>query len=167
MWTIELGLRQFVKTTAESSLMWTFTRKHICYSPYVRNFIVQTGIPMSEHFSDLRPFAYWDPHMHMGIPVWETMQMGIQDLISHMEIFPICIRLVTEISLYAYGHRANPRMHGDYVSCDPRMQTGTSVIPICTRGLILIPMCIRGFCVMQSLHACGDLDTPVCIRGLI
>ena len=43
------------------------------------------------------------------------------------------------------------------VSCDPRMQMGISVIPVCIRGLILIPVCIRGLCVMQSLYAYGDL----------
>jgi len=49
--------------------------------------------------------------MHMAIPVWEIMHMGIQDLISHMEIFPVCIWLVTEISPDAYGDRTNPRLH--------------------------------------------------------
>jgi hypothetical protein len=83
------------------------------------------GIPICEIFSDPRLFAYGDPHMHTEIPVWEIMHMGIQDLISHMEIFPGCIRLVTKISSYAYGHHTNPRMH-----------TGIMfhVIPVCKWG---------------------------------
>ena len=106
---------------------------------------MRTGIPICELFSDPRTFAYGDPHMHMAISVWEIMHMGIQDLISHMEIFPVCIQLVTEISPYAYWDRTNPRMHyayGDYVSCDPRMNTGISVISICRHA---IPVCILGF----------------------
>ena len=62
-------------------------------------------------FSNPCPFAYRDPRMHTAIPVCKITHMGIQDLISHMEIFPVCIRLVTEISPYAYGDRENPRMH--------------------------------------------------------
>jgi len=64
---------------------------------------MRTGIPICELFSDPRTFvAYGDPHMHMAIPVWEITHNGIQDLISHIEIFPVCIRLgVTEISPYA------------------------------------------------------------------
>jgi hypothetical protein len=74
---------------------------------------MRTGIPISicELFSDPRPFAYGDPHMHTAIPVCEITHMGIQDLISHVEIFPVCIRLVTEVSPYAYGDSTNPHMH--------------------------------------------------------
>ena len=77
----------------------------------VHNFIMRNGIPICELFSDPRPFAYGDPHMHTAIPVCKITHMGIQDLISHMEIFPVCIQLVTEKSPDAYWDRANPRMH--------------------------------------------------------
>ena len=43
--------------------------------------------------------------------------MKIQDLISNMKIFPVCIWLVTEISPYAaYGDRTNPRLHTE-ITC--------------------------------------------------
>ena len=70
------------------------------------------------------------PHMHTAIPVWEFTHMGIQDLISHLEIFPICIRLVTEISPYAYGDHTTPRMHTG-ITCH--------VIPVCIRGSLRSP----------------------------
>jgi hypothetical protein len=69
------------------------------------------GIPICDFFSNPRPFAYGDPHMHTAIPVCDITHKGIQDLISRMEIFPICIQLVTEKSPYAYGDCANPHMH--------------------------------------------------------
>ena len=86
---------------------------------------MHTGIPICELFSDPHTFAYGDPHMHTAISEWEIMHMGIQDLISHMEIFLVCIRLVTEISAYAYGDLTNPRMHTG-IMCH--------VIPVCIRG---------------------------------
>ena len=60
--------------------------------PVCTQFHYAYGIPICELFSDPCMFAYGDPHMHMSIPVWEIMHMGIQELISHMEISP-----------YAYG----------------------------------------------------------------
>ncbi len=117
---------------------------------------MRTGIPICKLFSNPHSFTYGDPHMHMAIPVYEITHMGIQeDLISHMEIFLVCIRLVTEISPNAYGDRANPHMH-----------TGISVHEI--------PVCIRGFACLR-MHAGIDLDPrmhmgitchaiPVCIR---
>ena len=87
---------------------------------------MRTGIPIRERFlSDPRTFANGDPHMHTAIPVCKIMHMGIQDLIAHIEIFPVCIRLVTEISPYAYGHCANPPVH---------MEIMCHVIPVCKRG---------------------------------
>ena len=118
---------------------------------------MRMGIPICELFSNPHTFAYWDPHMHTAIPVWEITHMGIQDLISHMEIFPVCIWLVTEISPYAYG---------DYVSCDPRMHTGISAISLCIWGLILIPVCIRGSHDMQSPYAYGDSLDPCMHTGI-
>jgi hypothetical protein len=110
---------------------------------------MHNGIPICELFSDPCPFAYGDPRMHTAISVCKITHMGVQDLISHMEIFPVCIWLVTEISLYAYGDHANPRMpYGDYMSCDHRMYTGIAVIPICIWGSRSIPLCIRGLHVM-------------------
>ena len=99
---------------------------------------MHTGIPICELFSNHRPFTYGDPHMHTAIPVCKITHMGIQDLISHMEIFPVCIRLVTEISPYAYGDCVNPCMH-----------TGISVNEI--------PECIRGFA-RPCMHTGIDLD---------
>jgi hypothetical protein len=52
--------------------------------------------------------------------------MGMQDMISNMEIFPICIQLVTESSPYAYGDSTNPRM---------RMGIRVLAIPVCIQGL--------------------------------
>ncbi len=60
-----------------------------------------------------------------------NLHMGIQDLISYMEIFPICIRLVTEISLYVWASHKSQYAYGDYESCNLRMQMEISVIPIC------------------------------------
>ena len=112
--------------------------------PYAHHFIMRMGIPICDFFSDPCPFAYKDPHMHTAIPVCKITHMGIQDLISRMEIFPICIRLVTEKSPYAYrdaqipvcirglvsirspyAYRdcANPRMHTG-IKINPRMHTG-------------------------------------------
>jgi hypothetical protein len=80
------------------------------------------GDPHMQTFSNPRPFTYGDPHMHTAIPVWEIMHMGIQDLISHMEIFPLCIGLVTEISPNAHGHHTNLRTH---------MEIMCHAIPVC------------------------------------
>ena len=92
------------------------------------------GIPICELFSDPHTFAYRDLHMHTVIPVWEITHMGIQDLISHMEIFPVCIRLVTDIFPYAYGDCTNPHMHTG-IMCH--------AIPVCIQSL-------------RSLYAYGD-----------
>jgi hypothetical protein len=106
---------------------------------------MRTGIPICELFSDPRTFAYGDPHMHTAISVWEIIHMGIQDLISHMEIFPVCIQLVTEISPYAYWDRTNPRMHTGITSlrspyaygdlCDLHMHTGIDLNPRVHTGI--------------------------------
>ena len=116
--------------------------------PYVHNFIIHTGIPICEPFSDPCTFAYGDPHMHMAITVWENTHMGIQDLISHMEIFPVCIRLVTEISPYAYGDCTNPRMHTG-ITCH--------AIPVCIRGSLRSPYAYGDW--FWSLYAYGDCMT--------
>jgi hypothetical protein len=86
---------------------------------------MRTGIPICKLFSGPRPYAYGDPCLHTAILVWEILHMGIQDLTSHIEIFPICIRLVTELSPYAYGHRTNPHMHTG-IMCH--------AIPVCKQG---------------------------------
>jgi hypothetical protein len=137
-----------------------YWEQHICSSPYAHNFIMQTGIPVCEYFIDPRPYAYGDPYMHTAIPVCIILHMGIQDLISHMETVPVCIRLVPEISLYAYRHLTNPRMqtgisimrspyaYGDHQ--DPRMHTGIELNShMCT-----------GIGVMRSLYAYRDLQDP-------
>ena len=105
-----------------------------------------------------------------------------------MEIFPMCIWLVTELSPYAYGHCKNSRMHTrimcnvipickwgsssslytywelswspyayrDYVSCNPCMQTGISIIPVCIRdtGSDLDPHMHTGI-----MHRCANNAT--------
>ncbi len=72
---------------------------------------MQAGIPICEYFSDPCPYAYGDPHMRTAIPICIIVHTGIQDLISHMETISLCIRLVTEISPYAYRHLTNPHVH--------------------------------------------------------
>jgi hypothetical protein len=159
-----------------------------CYSPHAHNFNIHVGILICKNFSNPCPYAYPDPCIHMAIPVWKILQMRIQDLISHMEIFPMCIWLVTELSPYAYGHCKNSRMHTrimcnvipickwgsssslytywelswspyayrDYVSCNPCMQTGISIIPVCIRdtGSDLDPHMHTG-----SMHRCANNAT--------
>jgi hypothetical protein len=61
--------------------------------------------------------------MHAVIPKWKILHRGIQDLISHIEIFPICIRLVT-------AYRASPKSpyaYGDPFFGNPHMHTGIKV----------------------------------------
>ncbi len=99
------------------------------------------AISICELFSN--PCTYGDPHMHTAIPVWEITHMGKQDLISHMEIFPVCKRLVTEISPYAYGDRINPRMRiqglrvmrSPYAYGDLHMHTGIDFDPCMHTGI--------------------------------
>jgi hypothetical protein len=79
--------------------------------PICHNLVMQTGTPICEYFSNPRPYAYWDLHMRTAIPICIILHMGIQDLISYMETISLCIRLVTEISPYAYRHLPNPHMH--------------------------------------------------------
>ncbi len=86
-----------------------YTTWRICCSQYAHNFVMQTGILVCEYFSNPRPYAYGDPHMHTAIPICIILHRGIQDLISHMKTISLCIRLVTEISPYAYRHLTNPR----------------------------------------------------------
>ena len=95
--------------------------------------------------------------MRTAIPICIIFHIGIQDLISHMETISLCIRLVTEISPYAYWHLTNPRMHigisvmqspyayGDHR--DHRMHT----------GIQLNSRMHTGIGVMQSLYAYRDL----------
>jgi hypothetical protein len=103
-----------VSTRLQSVRWWIFrigiphTTWRICCSQY--------GIPVCEYFSDPCTFAYGDPHMRTAIPVCIILHMGIQDLNSHMETISLCIQLVTEISLYAYRHLTNPRMHTGIMS---------------------------------------------------
>jgi hypothetical protein len=101
--------------TTQMMFATRFTRC-ICCSQYAHNSVMQTGIPVCKFFSDPRPYAYGDPHMRTAIPVCIILHMGIQDLISHMETISLCIRLVTEISPYAYRHLTNPHMHTGIMS---------------------------------------------------
>ena len=96
--------------------------------------------------------------MHTAIPVCEIMHMGIQDLISRMKIFPVCIRLVTKKSPYAYGDCASamrsPYANGDLR--DPHVHTGIDLDLLIHTGITchVIPLCIRGFA--QSPYAYRD-----------
>jgi hypothetical protein len=98
--------------------------------------------------------------MHTGIHICIILHIGIQDLISRMETISLCIRLVTEISPYAYRHLTNPCMqtgisvmrslyaYGDHQ--DPRMHTE-----------IQLNCCMHtGIRVTQSLYAYRDLQDP-------
>jgi hypothetical protein len=75
----------------QSMRWWIFhvglphTTWRICYSQYAHDFVMPTGIPVCEYFSNPHPYAYGDPHMHTAIPVCVILHIGIQDLISHME----------------------------------------------------------------------------------
>ncbi len=97
---------------------------YVCCSQYAHNFVMQLGIPICDFFSNLRQYAYRDLHMRTAIPVCIILHMGIHELISHMETVPVCIRLVTDISPYAYRHRANPCMHIGIIS---------HAVPVCIR----------------------------------
>jgi hypothetical protein len=95
-----------------------------------------------------QPYAYWDLRMHTMIPKWKISHRGIQDLISHMEIFSMCIRLVTKLSLYAYGCQANPCMHTGILFL---------AIPECIRGSRLLSVCmgISGTQMGSNLDPCS------------
>ena len=122
-------------------------------------------------------------HLHTGIPICirrslcKIMHMGIQDSISHMEIFPVCIRLVTEKSPYAYRDAqipicirgfsvhatpvcirgfARPCMHKG-IKINSRMHTGITclAISVCMWGLSCDPCMHTGICVI-----------PICIQGI-
>jgi hypothetical protein len=138
----------------------------ICCSQYAHSFVMQTRIPVCKYFSDPRLYAYGDPHMCTAIPICIILHIGIQDLISHMETISLCIRLVTEISPYAFRHLTNPCMHtgisvmrspyayGDHRA--PRMHTG-----------IQLNSCMHmGIGVMQSLYAYRDLQDPRIRTGI-
>ena len=90
--------------------------------------------------------------MHTAIPVCKITHMGIQDLISRMEIFPVCMRLVAQILVCRWG----------LVPCDLRMQKGDLRDPRMHTGITChaIPVCIQGF-FMQSPYAYGDLRDPL------
>ncbi len=87
--------------------------------------------------------------MHTAIPVCEITHMGIQDLIYRMEIFPVCIRLVTEKSPYAYGDAQIPicirvlvSIRSTYAYRDhtkPCMHTGIKINPRMHTGIHLDP----------------------------
>ena len=79
-------------------------------------------------------YANKDPRMRTAIPICIILHMGIQDLISHMETISLCIRLVTEISPYAYRHLTNPRMHTGIMS---------HAVPVCIQWSSRSPYAYR------------------------
>ncbi len=119
---------------------------------------MRNGIPICELFSDPRPFAYGDPHMHTAIPVCKIMHMGIQDLIYRMEIFPVCIRLVTEKSRYAHGGCVNPHMYTGINVHD--VQKGISMIP---KQDLLLDM-TRPEHDANVMHAYADSNWATCVK---
>ena len=60
---------------------------HIIYNPFYT--FSCTHIIYNSKFCIM---CVTDPHMHTAIPVCEITHMGIENLISHMETFPVCIR---------------------------------------------------------------------------
>ncbi len=122
--------------------MWTFFKRspHVC----------KRGSPYAYGNPCVQNYAYGDSRL--DCPYRNISRMHT---VSDWNI-PVCI----------WALRKSPCAYGDYVSCDPCMQTGISVIPICIRGLILIPICIRGLCVMRSPYAYGDLWYPRMHTGI-
>ena len=96
---------------------------------------MRTGTPRMRTRSSPCPYAYGDPRMHTAIPICILSHMGIKSLISHMRTNPVCIRLVTEQSPYAYGDCHYDRIH-----------TGICLqsITIRVRGFSKLPVCILG-----------------------
>jgi hypothetical protein len=127
---------------------------------------MQTGIPVCKYFSDPRPYAYGDPHMCTVISICIILHIGIQDLISHMETISSCIRLVTEISPYAYRHLTNPRMHTGISIMRSPYAYGDHQDPRMHMGIQLNSRMHTGIGVMQSLYAYRDLQDPSVRMGI-
>ncbi len=108
-------------------------------------------------------YAYGDPHMRMAIPVCIILHIGIQDLNSHMKTISLCIRLVTEISPYAYMHLTNPRMQTGISVMRSPYAYGDHQYPRMHMGIELNSRMHTGIGVMQSLYAYWDLQDP-CMR---
>ena len=111
------------------------------------------------------PYAYGDPHMHTAILL---SHMGIKSLISHMRTNPVCIRLVTEQSPYAYGDCHYDRIHTGIClqSITIRVQ-GFSKLPVCILGTFIITIHtspdVISFPFVTQVHL--SKLTTVCIRG--
>jgi hypothetical protein len=60
-----------------------------------------TGTPHMRIPSSPCRYAYGVPRIRMAIPICILLHMGVESLISHMRTNTLCIRLVTDISLYA------------------------------------------------------------------
>jgi hypothetical protein len=95
--------------------------------------------------------------MLTAIPICIILHIGIQDLISHMETISLCIRLVTEISLYAYWHLTNPRMHTGISVMQSLYAYGDHRDPRVHTGIQLNPCMHTGIGVMRFLYAYRDL----------
>ena len=132
---------------------------------------MRNGITICELFSNPRPFAYGDPHMHTAIPIFETItHMGIQDLISHVKIFPVCIRLVTEKSPYAYRDAQIPVCIWGLVSMqspyaygalrDTHLHTGIKINPRMHMGITCLAPHLHTGIFMRSPYAYRDLCDP-------
>ena len=106
--------------------------------------------------------------MRTAIPICILLHMGIKSLISHMRTNPVCIRLVTEQSPYAYRDCHYDRIH-----------TGICLqsITIRVRGFSKLPVCILGTFIITIHTSPGAISFPfvtqvhlsklitVCIRG--
>ncbi len=131
-----------------------------CQSLHVHTLSMQTGIPICKYFSNPCLYVYGNPHMHTAIPVWKILLMWIQVVISHLEMVPICTRLLLNYPPMHMGIMEIPV--GIWRSC--ALQSSYAYrdqsIPMCIRGLRWIPVSIRGSRKLQSPFAYGDHKDP-------
>jgi hypothetical protein len=130
-------------------------------------------------FSNPHPYVYGDSHMRTAIPIRKILHMGIQVVIFHMEMVPICIWVITELSLYAYRDHGDPHINTTGIENSAILVCiwGSRSIPIYIRGLmnprmhtriviLTIPVCIWGF-INPLMHLGIEVSAiPKCIRGL-
>ncbi len=104
--------------------------------------------------------------MRTMIPVCIILHIGIQDLISHMETISLCIRLVTEISPYAYRHLTNPCMQTVISVIQSPYAYAGHQYPRMHTGIELNSHMRMGIGVIQSLYAYRDLQDPRMCTGI-
>jgi len=137
----------------------------------------------------MQNFAYGDPSLVFPY-AHKSVMHSVSDwtVFSHMRTNLLCIRLVTELSPYAYGDTENPRTRtGVSISClsvcircllqspyaygdyrDTRMHTGIDKwwIPVCVQWFWLLPYAY-GDCNNHRTHMLVHVVwIPVCIRSI-